>query len=206
MNHHNDENEQDPNQASQSGSHFDSDQLDVRAATDQAYESFDESELQDSAPETRDEEMERLRGEVVAADKRVLQAQADAENFRKRMRRDYEDQLKFAPMAVVADVLQVRDNLIRAIEAASASSESESLREGVAMVAKQLDDALAKHGVEPIPAEGEVFDPNVHEAISQMPTPDIDEGKVAHVAVTGFRMHGRVLRPAQVVVSMGSGG
>lgn len=198
----NDENEQEL----ESGSHFDSDQLNRQSATDQAYESFDDSELQNTAPETRDEEMERLRGEVVAADKRVLQAQADAENFRKRTRRDYEDQLKFAPMAVVADVLQVRDNLIRAIEAASTSSEAEGLREGVAMVAKQLDDVLAKHGVEVIPAEGEVFDPNVHEAISQMPNPEIDEGKVAHVAVTGFRMHGRVIRPAQVVVSMGSGG
>lgn len=186
------------------GSNFDSDQLDLESATDQAYETFDESSVQPDEPETRDEEMERLRNEVVAADKRVLLAQADAENFRKRMRRDYEDQLKFAPMAVVGDVLQVRDNLIRAIEAAATSSEAEGLREGVAMVTKQLDDALAKHGVEAIPAEGEVFDPNVHEAISQMPMPGVDEGNVAHVAVTGFRMHGRVIRPAQVVVSMGS--
>lgn len=185
------------------GSNFDSDQLDIESATDQAYESFDDSEVHEAAPETRDEEMQRLRGEVIAADKRVLQAQADAENFRKRMRRDYEDQLKFAPMAVVADILQVRDNLVRAIEAAATTSEADGLREGVAMVAKQLEDALAKHGVEAIPAEGEVFDPNVHEAISQMPMPGVAEGNVAHVAVTGFRMHGRVIRPAQVVVSMG---
>lgn len=176
----------------------------VESATDQA---FDDQDLVDDTPETRDEEMDRLRGEVDAADKRVLQAQADAENFRKRMRRDYEDQLKFAPMAVISDILQVRDNLTRAIEAASTSEADvhQGLLEGVAMVTKQLDDTLAKHGVEAIPAEGEVFDPNIHEAISQMPTPDVDEGKVAHVAVSGFRMHGRVIRPAQVVVSMGGG-
>lgn len=175
-------------------------QDDVDAATDQAHESFD-------APESRDEAMMRLRREVDTAEKRVLQAQAEAENFRKRMRRDYEDQLKFAAMPLIGDILQVRDNLHRAIDAASASGETSSssgLREGVAMVAKQLDDALAKHGVESIPAEGEEFDPNYHEAISQMPHPDIESGRVAHVAGGGFRMHGRVIRPAQVVVSTGT--
>ena len=70
------------------------------------------------------------------------------------------------------------------------------------MVAKQLDDALGKHGVREIPAEGELFDPNYHEAISQMPS-DQPEGTVAHVAVTGFQMHDRVVRPSQVVVSAG---
>lgn len=172
----------------------------VDAATDQAHKSFD-------APESRDETMMRLRREVDVAEKRVLQAQADAENFRKRMRRDYEDQLKFAAIPLIGDILQVRDNLHRAIDAAGASGEggsSTGLREGVAMVAKQLDDALAKHGVESIPAEGEEFDPNYHEAISQMPHPKIESGKVAHVAGGGFRMHGRVIRPAQVIVSTGT--
>ncbi len=178
---------------------FDDDMAGDQAATatDQAHESFD-------APETRDEEMIRLHGEVEAADKRVLQAQAEAENFRKRMRRDYEDQLKFASIPLVGDILQVRDNLQRAIEAAGGSDSTAGLRDGVTMVVKQLDDTLAKYGVEPIPAENEEFDPNYHEAISQMPHPEIESGNVAHVAVGGFRMHGRVIRPAQVVVSSGT--
>jgi molecular chaperone GrpE len=177
----------------------------VEAATDQAYETFDAVQPSD-APETRDEELDRLRGEVVAADKRVLQAQAEAENFRKRMRRDYEDQLKFAALPLIADILQVRDNLNRAIDAAGASGgadAAEGLREGVAMVVKQFDDTLAKYGVETIPAAGEEFDPNFHEAISQMPNAEIEANKVAFVATEGFRMHGRVIRPAQVVVSTG---
>ena len=153
-------------------------------------------------PETRDEEMERLRHAASEADKRVLIAQAEAENFRKRMRRDFEDQLTYASMPMVGDLLEVRDNLVRALEAAEQSSEASGLTEGVAMVAKQLDDTLAKYGVKEIPAEGEVFDPNYHEAISQMPS-DQPEGMVAHVALTGFQMHDRVVRPSQVVVSTG---
>ncbi len=166
-------------------------------AADAALESADFQEL-----ETRDEEMERLRLTAEEADKRVLMAQAEAENFRKRMRRDLEDQLKFAPMPLVTDILQVRDNLIRAIEAAESGGDVAGLKEGVQIVAKQLDEALAKHNVREIPAEGELFDPNYHEAISQMPS-EQPSGTVAHVAVTGFQMHDRVVRPSQVVVSTG---
>lgn len=162
------------------------------------------SELdQTSEPETRDEEMDRLRVTAAEADKRVLMAQAEAENFRKRMRRDFEDQLKFAAVPLVIDILQVRDNLLRALEAAGTGSDSAGLSEGVAMVVKQLDDTLVKYQVREIPAAGELFDPNFHEAISQMPSGDVESGLVAVVAQTGFQMHDRVIRPAQVVVSTG---
>lgn len=77
--------------------------------------------------ETRDEEMERLRAETSEAEKRVLMAQAEAENFRKRMRRDYENQVKFAPLGLVSDILQVRDNLVRAIDAAESSEDMAGL-------------------------------------------------------------------------------
>jgi molecular chaperone GrpE len=168
-------------------------------ATDEALSSDDVVD----AAETRDEEMDRLREAADSADKRVLMAQAEAENFRKRMRRDYEDQLKYAPKGVIIDILEVRDNLIRALEAADAAADSAGLKEGVAMVAKQLDDQLAKHGVKEIPAAGELFDPNFHEAISQMPSEEHAAGMIAHVAATGFQMYERVIRPSQVVVSTG---
>ena len=174
---------------------FDSDDL----ATDEAFAVADE-------PESRDEEMDRLRGEVQMAEKRVLLAQAESDNFRKRMRRDIEDQVKYAAMPIVTDVLQVRDNLLRAVEAAKNESggKTTGLVDGVSMVIKQLDDTLAKHNIKAIPAAGELFDPNVHEAISQMPSADVAEGMIAHVAVDGFQMHERVVRPAQVIVSTGS--
>lgn len=161
------------------------------------------SQADPSFHETRDEEMDRLRTAAASADKRVLMAQAEAENFRKRMRRDVEEQLRFAASPMVVDILEVRDNLLRALEAAKTSMDTGGLQDGVAMVAKQLDSALAKHSVEEIPALGEVFDPNCHEAISQIPSDDHPAGTVTHVAQSGFRMHDRVIRPSQVVVSSG---
>lgn len=172
------------------------------AAADEFTKGFDDIS-ESIPPETRDEEIDRLRATATEANKRVLLAQAEAENFRKRMRRDFEDQLKFAAVPMVIDLLQVRDNLIRALEAAESGSESVELSEGVAMVVKQLDDTLAKHQVCEIPAEGETFDPNFHEAISQMPSEKYPAGTIAVVAQSGFQMHDRVIRPSQVVVSTG---
>lgn len=159
-------------------------------------------EAVDQVLETRDEEMERLREAANSADGRVLKAQAEAENFRKRLRRDYEDQVKYASVPLVTDMLEVRDNLLRGLEAAKNSADAGGLQEGVAMVVKQLDDFLTKHSVVQIPTEGEQFDPNFHEAISQMPS-ELESGMVAHVAQVGFKMHDRVVRPSQVVVSTG---
>ncbi|MGV3485509.1 MAG: nucleotide exchange factor GrpE [Planctomycetaceae bacterium] len=169
--------------------------------------SYDEAIVEQAIEETRDEQMDRLRSEVEDANNRVLMAQADLENFRKRMRRDVEDQIRFAAIPVISDLLQVRDNLVRAIDAA-ASAESEAasidgLREGVRMLIKQFDDTLGKHGISSIPAVGEPFDPNVHQAIAQVPNADHPAGVIAHEAVTGFQMHGRVIRPSQVLVSTG---
>ncbi len=184
---------------------LDSDELDlssVPGVRNDAAIDFDAAHAS-GEPLTRDEELESMRRDVEEANKRVLMAQADSENFRKRMRRDYEDQLRFASLPLINDILQVRDNLNRAADAAGASESVQSLRDGVSMVAKQLDDTLAKYGVKPVDDSGE-FDPNIHEAISQMPSPEHAAGQIAHVAVTGYMLHERVIRPSQVVVSTGS--
>jgi molecular chaperone GrpE len=168
----------------------------------------DQAAAADAALESRDEAMDRMAQEVEQARQRVLMAQAELENFRKRTRKDYEEQLRYAALPLVEDILQVRDNLVRAIEAAGSTSEAteaiEGLKSGVELVTKQLDDVLAKHGVKPIPAVGEVFDPNFHQAIAQTPSDQHQEGIVAIEATAGFQMHERVVRPSQVVVSTGA--
>lgn len=151
------------------------------------------------------EQIDEMRTRLERADKEVLIAQAELENYRKRTRRDVEMQVRYATVPLLQDILQVRDNLHRALEVkgSAESGESDGLREGVAMVTKMLDDTLSKHGCTPIPAVGEVFDPNYHEAISQVPSEEHAAGVVAHEAVKGFRLFDRVVRPSQVVVSTG---
>jgi molecular chaperone GrpE len=102
--------------------------------------------------------------------------------------------------------LPVVDNLERAIEHASASSgaDFEGMLQGVDLVRRELLAVLTKHGVEGIEAEGEAFDPNVHEALAQVEEPSVEAGRVARVLEKGYRLRDRLLRPARVMVSKGS--
>ena len=141
--------------------------------------------------------------ELAEAQGRALRAQAELENFRKRSRREIEDGKKYATIPLVRDLLPAIDNLERALEAARSDAASGALREGVQMVATQLKAVLANHHCVAIEADGQPFDPNVHEAISELPHPEIERGFVAMVHQVGYRVHDRVVRPAQVIVSSG---
>ncbi|RCS54642.1 nucleotide exchange factor GrpE [Bremerella cremea] len=148
-----------------------------------------------------DAEMDHLKQELIDAEKRVLLAQADLENFRKRMRREREDELKYANVPLLTDLLPVVDNLQRGIESAEKSEQTSALLDGIKLVEKQLIEAMTKRGCEPIEAQGQPFDPNLHDAILQQPSADVDPGTVLHVAQVGYKLYDRVIRPSQVIVS-----
>lgn len=142
---------------------------------------------------------------LVEAEKETLRVRAEMDNYRKRMQRDAEQQLKYANMPLIRDLLEVGDNLRRALEAADSSDpDTAALREGVAMVSRQMNDVLAKYGCQPVKALGEPFDPNVHEAISQMASDEYPAGVVMNEVTVGYVLHDRVARPSQVIVSTGS--
>lgn len=131
----------------------------------------------------------------------LLRARADFENFKKRSRDQADRDRQYMVASLAEDVLHAIDNFDRAIEAAKAEGAT-GIVAGLDMVHKQLIAALAKHGVEPIVALGQPFDPNQHEAIVQQPHPDKPEGTVVAELVRGYRLKDRVLRPTKVAVSV----
>ena len=131
-------------------------------------------------------------------------AQAELENFRKRMHRDMEEDRRYAEQALLTDLLPVLDNIGRAIKAAESTADVNSLLAGVKMVAQQLDGLLAKHHCQRIAADGSEFDPHLHQAISMQPRDDLPPNSVVLVAQEGYQLHDRVLRPSQVIVSTAS--
>lgn len=147
------------------------------------------------------DELEQLRRQAAEAQERYLRSQAELENTRKRLRREMEDERRYAELSLLADLLPVIDNINRAVEAAEKNADSASLLSGFKMVGQQLDRVLEKHHVKLIEAEGEPFDPAVHEAILQQPSENHPHGTVMTVAQTGYKLHDRVVRPAQVIVS-----
>jgi molecular chaperone GrpE len=143
--------------------------------------------------------------ELAAQGEQLLRLQAEMQNVRNRTAREIADVRKYAALPVVTDLLPVVDNIDRAIEAAEKAGEAENLLAGFRLVKQQLHTILNRHECVPIPAEGEVFDPNFHQAILQQPSADVPAGNVMMVTQTGYKMHDRVVRPAQVIVSAGPG-
>lgn len=144
-----------------------------------------------------------LAEELEAANNRVLRAQAELENFRKRTRRDLDDQRRYANLTLLGDLLPVLDNLDRAVGAAEQTDNTSGLLEGVKMVSMQMLAVLEQHGCRPIEAHGVPFDPNLHEAIGKEPSAELAEGVVTRVTRAGYQLHDRVVRPPQVLISAG---
>lgn len=151
----------------------------------------------------QDTEGPDLSAELASANERLLRLQAEMQNLRNRTSREIADERKYAALPVVTDLLPVIDNINRAIGAAEKAGEADNLLAGFRLVNQQLQTLLVRNECVEIPAENEVFDPNFHQAILQQPSADVPAGNVMMVTQTGYRMHDRVVRPAQVIVSAG---
>jgi molecular chaperone GrpE len=141
---------------------------------------------------------EQERDEYLADLQRVA---ADFENYRKRVARDQESLVARAHERLVKELLPVLDDLERAMQAAQKHEEAK-LEEGVQLVHRELEEALAREGLVEIETNGK-FDPHVHEALLSQPS-DAEEGAIIEVLQKGYRLGDRVLRPARVVISQGS--
>jgi molecular chaperone GrpE len=140
--------------------------------------------------------------ELAAANDRFLRLQAEMQNLRNRTSREISDERKYAALPVLRDLLPVLDNINRAIEAAEKAGEADNLLEGFRLVRQQLVTTLTNHGAEPINALGQMFDPNFHQAILHQPSGE-PANTVTMVTQEGYKLHDRVVRPAQVIVSSG---
>ena len=148
--------------------------------------------------------VETLEIELQQANDRALRAYAELDNYRKRAWREIEDTRKYAAIDLMRDMLAVWDNMGRALETVESNSNPEAFVEGVRMMHEQFTQILARHHCTRIEALGQTFDPNVHESIAQMPSNEIPAGSVLYESQIGFKLHDRVVRPTQVVISTGA--
>ena len=167
-----------------------------------------EEEARDDAPtadEAADEaptgqEIRRLQGENEALRDRLLRLQADFDNFRKRTEREKSDLRRFAQREVLKDFLEVVDNLGRAHAASGGSADD--VKQGVAMILRQLETLLGRYGVQALEAIGQPFDPTFHEAVGREESSEVEQPTVTAELQRGYVLHDRLLRPAMVQVAM----
>lgn len=147
------------------------------------------------------EQLEAARAERDEQRNAALRNLAELDNYRKRVNREREEDARYRALPLAKDVLPALDNLRRAVQAASQSGNADELIRGVEMVLRQFDEALARHDVKPIGAEGQKFDPNRHDALTQVPSPHHEPMTVLQEVERGYTLHDRVLRPSKVIVA-----
>jgi molecular chaperone GrpE len=161
-------------------------------------------EMMPGASETLDERLAALQAEVDRYKETALRSVADLDNYRKRMAREKEESIRYANFGFLERLIPVLDNFELGLQAAKASGGDQSaVLDGMTMVSRQLQEFLANSGVETIEAAGQPFNPNLHEAIAQERSEEIDEGIVIRQLRKGYRLKDRLIRPANVVVSKG---
>ncbi len=159
-----------------------------------------EQEGQVESDEAELDPLQAAEKEIAELKDKLLRQHAEMENLRKRTAREITDARKFAVEKFAISLLDVVDNLERAV--AGESGNEEALREGVTLTLDSWHKVAAKFEMERIDAVGQVFDPHFHEALSKMPSEEPD-GTVIAQHVAGYTLHGRLIRPAKVLVSSG---
>ena len=159
--------------------------------------------------DARGAEIETLQAQIAELKNAVLRERADSDNLRKRFEREKESALKFGSEKLIKELLPVIDSLTLGLEAAKAhEAEGRQAREhfieGASMTLKLLLDVLQKNGVIELDPVGEKLDPELHQALSVIPSPDAEPNTILHVAQKGYLLNGRVIRAAQVIVADGA--
>jgi len=182
-----------------------------RSNQDEATENAENAK--NAAPELSEAEqqtarIEQLEAELAAAKDHTLRAMAETENIKKRSEREVRASSVYAVERFAADMLSVSDNLSRALSTidekarGAIGDNAKSLLDGLELTEKDLIAVFSRHGIKPVPGQGSKFDPNVHQAVAQIPSDEI-KGDVAQVMQTGFTLGERTLRAAMVAVSTG---
>lgn len=143
-----------------------------------------------------------LEAQVKERDQKYVYLYADFENFKKRAIKERSDAMKYGWENVARDMLQVVDNLERALAHMPATTD-QGLADGLKMVIHQFKNTMEKQGVQQINALNQPFDPNLHEAVGQTPSEEHAAGVIVHEQQPGYTLHGRLLRPSRVILSAG---
>lgn len=187
-----------------------------REALKRAADDFLKQRKQEAAAELDDDKIADEGADQVAAleveneelKDQILRLAAEMENLRRRTARDVADAKSYSVANFARDMLQVSDNLNRALQAIPDGAREQdaglqALAEGVEMTERAMMSALERHGVKKIEPEGQKFDPNFHQAMFEIPNPDVPANTVQQVVQAGYVIGDRVLRPAMVGVAKG---
>lgn len=154
-----------------------------------------------SSAETPVDAAQQAQEEVQKWKNEYLYLRAEFDNYKKHAIKERADLLKFGAERVMRDFLEVMDNFERALAVKVQPDTINQYVHGIEMTAKAMKDTLAKHGLQESPSDGVLFDPNIHEALSSEVTEEVPEGHVSKTFKKAYKLHEKIIRPAQVIVA-----
>ncbi len=179
--------------------HIDKENQDTYEKTERAEDNAEEVTPEEVTAETpsAEEKYQEL-------EDKYLRLIAEFDNYKKRTAKEYGELIKTANRDLLCQLLPILDHLGMAIESDSDSNNADALKKGLELIQRDIENFLDKMGVTEIVSIGKLFDPNVHEAMLQLPSEDYDEGIVMEQSQKGYMLDDKVLRPAKVIISAGS--
>jgi len=179
-----------------------------KTSSEQNTETTNASEQTQAAVEQQKEKkitesIDELKSLVNAEKDRYLRLMAEFDNYKKRISRDYDRLVESANEKLILDLVEVRENFDRAIQSAENSNDYKGLFEGLKMIYSKFESVLEKNGLEVFAAKGDLFDPQIHDALMKTAHPEIPEDHIFEVYEKGYKLKGRVIKHAKVIVSSG---
>ncbi|MFP4683503.1 MAG: nucleotide exchange factor GrpE [Ectothiorhodospira sp.] len=181
-------------------------QTEQTQAPDEAPEVGPEPQQPDFNPATLLKQLEEAQNEAREHWDKLVRAQAELENLRKRMKKDVENAHKYALERFANELLPVRDSLEMGVDAARGETDVDKIREGTELTLKMLVQVMEKQGIHEVMPEGERFDPERHQAMSMQENAELEPNTVMTVLQKGYLLNDRLLRPAMVIVSRAPSG
>jgi molecular chaperone GrpE len=178
--------------------------VDVEEQVESAEQTVEEVSVEEALQASLIAELAASQAEAAELKDQMLRVQADAQNVRRRSEQDVEKAHKFGQEKFSRELLSVLDNLERALAATPEDEATKALRDGVDMTLQSFISTLAKFNVEAIDPQGETFNPEYHQAMAMQENADFPPNTVMAVMQKGYSLHGRLLRPAMVIVSNGA--
>ncbi|MBD3234809.1 MAG: nucleotide exchange factor GrpE [candidate division Zixibacteria bacterium] len=163
-----------------------------------------EEEIREVTPEEVTTETPSTEEKYQQLEDKYVRLVAEFDNYKKRTAKEYGELIKTANRDLLLQLLPILDHLGMAIESDTGDNNTEALQKGLQLIQRDMENFLEKMGVTEIESVGKIFDPNVHEAMMQLPSEDYDEGIVMDQSQKGYMLRDKVLRPAKVIISTGS--
>jgi molecular chaperone GrpE len=172
------------------------------AETPSAYEQ-EQAAVEQEEEEKITESVDELKALVNAEKDRYLRLMAEFDNYKKRISRDYDRLVESANEKLILDLIDVRENFDRAIQSAQNNTDYQGLLDGLKLIFSKFESVLEKNGLEVFAVSGDEFDPQIHDALMKAAHPEIPEGHISEVYEKGYKLKGRVIKHAKVIVSSG---